>query len=79
MNCINELTSRTPLTPTNFPLIFDLLTQFMNNNEQPHKNNDIPAKLLGAFYNLIATSPLFFVDHNFGMPEPEGINFLLIY
>lgn len=50
----------------------------MANNKQPHKTNEVPAKLLGAFYNLVASTPLFFIDVNYGMEEKDGKSFQFI-
>jgi hypothetical protein len=64
------------MTPKNFPIVYELLVLFMNNNKQPHKSNDIPAKLLGAFYNLISSCPLFFINQDFGISEAEGVIYI---
>jgi hypothetical protein len=50
----------------------------MANNKQPHKTNELPAKLLGAFYNLIASTPLFFIDVNYGMEEKDVVSKFII-
>jgi len=73
---INKPTSL--LTPLNFQIIFDLLVHFLNNNKQQHKTTDIPSKLLGAFYNIVATLPLFFIDQNFGMQEKDVVSKFII-